>query len=501
MKLVAWKSLRLAVSVGVVMGSMASTARADGIVLESYTGSRPDDATRLLAPLHEELDGRGYLTRERLSRLIEANVSRPALSAEGLPPDFGDRVDRGHKAWIAGLFDDAVAALGPAIEMARANSGAFAQNQALRNKLLKAQIALALSQQRKGDLAEAKSTFGEVLRSFPDAQVSRAKYGPDAYELFESVRKAQGSGGRGRLVVKTPVDSAVVFVNEKFENVGTVTKPDMVPGEYRTYVRLGKEASRVHRVTIERDRETTISIDPAQDAALHTTPSWSGFVFANADDRERLEARYAVELARAARAGSVVVVGFDDVKGRPSLVGALVDLNNMKEIRRASLALEPEPSVERIHSLARFLAGDASAADDLDVAVQTDAVTMPAVEATATTEAHAGSRRWMRYTGIAAIAVGAVSAGVGVKFGLDARDYDDELTQTCAVSCTPDQARVLTSDRDTAKRNAIITGSVGVAAIATGVVLLVLSREHHGPPAVALTPTPHGAVASMSFRL
>jgi hypothetical protein len=475
-------------------------ARADGIVLESYTGTRPDDATRILAPLHEELDGRGYTSRERLARAFEASVSRPALTAEGLPPDFADRVDRGHKAWIAGRFDDAVATLVPAVELARANAGAFAQNQALRDKLRKALVALALSQQRKGDLAEAKSTFGEVLRSFPDAQVSRAQYGPDAYELFESVRKANGTDGRGRLIVKAPVDGAVVFVNERFENVGTLTKPDVVPGEYRVYVQVGRQSSRVHRVVVERDRDTTLALDPLLDATLQTTPRWTGFVFSSAGEREQREARFAVDVARAAKATSVVVVGFDNVKGRPSLIGALIDLQTAKEIRRASLALEPEPTIERIRSLARFLAGDAAAARGLDVLVQTAPVT--AASAPEQTLSRPGGRRWMRWTGIAAIGLGAVGGGFAVKFGLDARDLDARLVETCKVSCTPDQARTLTDDRDGSKRNAIISASVGIAAITTGIVLLVMSRDRApDAPTVSWTPTEGGAVAWLRFDL
>ena len=52
--------------------------------------------------------------------------------------------------------------------------------------------ALALSQQRKGDLAAARDTFQELLRSYPDAEISRGTYGPDAHGLFESVRRDLG---------------------------------------------------------------------------------------------------------------------------------------------------------------------------------------------------------------------------------------------------------------------------------------------------------------------
>ncbi|MDX2088266.1 MAG: hypothetical protein SFX73_10470 [Kofleriaceae bacterium] len=470
------------------MVAMGRVAEADGVVIESFTGTRPADATRVLAPLHEELDARGYLTRERLQRTFEANVSRPAQTGEGLPPDFGERVERGHKAWISGRFDDAVATLVPTIELARANAGAFAQNQPLREKLLKALIALALSQQRKGDLADAKSTLAEVLRSFPEASVSRAQYGPDAYALFESVRQAAGSGGRGRLVVKTPTESEVVFVNERFENVGTVTKPDLIPGAYRVYVQAAKQTSRVHRIVIERDRETVLAIDPKLDATLRTEPSWTGFLWASPAEREQHEARFAVNIAQAAKATSVVVVGFDLVRGRPSLTGVLVDLQTAREIRRASLALEPEPTMERVRSLGRFLAGDA-ASPDLEVAVSE----APALSSAPGTAVPRSPVRWKKWTGIAALALGVGGASFAVKFGLDARTAGNDLERVCSVSCTSAEAMELTRVQDHARTRAIIAGSVGGALLVGGIVLLVSARSPSTASHVTVTVAPREA--------
>jgi hypothetical protein len=54
----------------------------------------------------------------------------------------------------------------------------------------------------------------------------------------------------------------------------------------------------------------------------------------------------------------VVVVGLDTVRGRAAVVGSLVSLQTGREIRRASVALEPDPSTERLRALARYLAGE-----------------------------------------------------------------------------------------------------------------------------------------------
>src|SRR5687768_3395153 len=65
-----------------------SAARADNIVLESYTGERPADAPRLLAPVLEELALKKFTAGDGVARLFEAQVSHAAMQHKGWPPDF-----------------------------------------------------------------------------------------------------------------------------------------------------------------------------------------------------------------------------------------------------------------------------------------------------------------------------------------------------------------------------------------------------------------------------
>jgi hypothetical protein len=467
-----------------------SASHAQGIVLESYTGKRPDDIARLLAPFHEELASRGYASGDTLARRYEATVSRPALAKDGLPSDFEDCIERGHKAWSAGRYDEAISALGPMIDAAHASSGAFAQNQPLRARLLKALIAYALSQQRTGDLADAKVTLAEILRSFPDTELSRTQYGPDVFELYEAVRRAHQH--RGRLAIKVPTDTTVVFVNERFENVGNVNKADVVPGEYRVYLQDANQLSRVHRVLVKADQTSELAIDIDRDAVLRTSASWTGFAFANAGERARLEARSAVDFARAVHAKSVIVVGLDFANGRQAIVGVLLDLRTGREIRRAHLSFDPEPTSERIRALARFLAGEAAMAD-LDVQVAEAKPEEPKPDV-----AKRGGRRWMLWTGIAAIGVGLGGGVLALDFVGDAHDAGDELKRVCAVSCTSAQSRTLEGRQDRANRNAIISGVAGGLVAATGVVFIALSRGSPSTSSVALVPRAGGAVATYS---
>lgn len=474
--------LRAVVLVFVLVG----TASADGVVVESFTGKRSSYATQVLAPLHDELTLRGFAPTEAITRTYELRVSRPSTTP--LPTDFAGAVERGHKAWIAGRFDEAIDTLVPLVRSAHASSAMIAQNQAHRDRLLKALVALALSHQRRGDIAEAKETLTEILRSFPDAELSRATYGPEAYQLFETVRRDVGRSGRARLAIKAP-DSAVVFINERFENVGSLNKPDLIPGPYRIFVQLGKQTSRTYTIELKTDDERTLSFDGAYDTALHTSP-WTGFEFTTSNAREANENRYATRFAGEVGASAVVVIGIDVVRDRPALVGSLVDMRTNRDIRRASLALEPVPSEARIRALARFLGGE-DPVEGLDVEVGGSAVEQLKPIAARS------NRQWMLWTGIGGTVVGiAAGGGLALKLQLDARAAADELERTCQVSCTPDQVRALQDEQRTATRNAIIAGVAGGAITLTGIVFIIASRLGSSSSAsvMSLAPTPGGVV-------
>jgi hypothetical protein len=77
----------------------------DGVVIESYGGPRPAGATRALQTVFEELmkresqAGPGFVAGvDVVGRRFETRVSRPAVTAVGLPPEFAAQIDAGHKA-------------------------------------------------------------------------------------------------------------------------------------------------------------------------------------------------------------------------------------------------------------------------------------------------------------------------------------------------------------------------------------------------------------------
>jgi len=465
-----------------------ATASADdgyGIVVESYTGGRPAEATKALQPVLRELAARGFLAgADAVGAKFEAQVSRPALSAQGLPADFAEQIERGHRAWITGAFDQAVSVLGPIVDAAHANSGEFARNPAIRERLQKAMIALALSQQRRGDPSAARATFTELLRSFPDAQVTKGTYGPDAATLYEQTKKEHAAAPRGRLLVKLANENAEVFINERLERKGTTVK-ELTAGEYRVIVQLADRQSRTHVVAIKANEEVNLTVDLAFDAVVHSSPEWTGFAFATAADRESSEAGFAAQLAKRVGGAGVVVVGFDQVRGRPAIVGSLVSLVNGREIRRASLALEPAPAEDRLRALAKFLAGEVATADiDVELAGEPGVMTPltgPRVAPSASSGRWGG---WMWITGI--VAVGGLGAGA-VLLALDG---------TCPGGSTDPNCPDLYS-----------TAAPGWAALGAGAVFagatiyLFVTRSPSKPASTAyVIPTADGAIAGFATR-
>jgi hypothetical protein len=334
-----------------------SLARAgDAVIIESYVGPRPKDATRVLEPLFDELTKLDFVGgSDVVGRRFESHASRPSATAVGLSPTFVADVDRGHNAWIQGQFDVAMKELVPLIQSAHANGAAFAKDTSLRESLRKAEIALALTYLRSGDRRVTKDMFQEILRSF-DATLSRSSYGPDAFDQFEQARKALEAEGKGTLVIKERSGGAI-YVNERFHDVGEV-KLQLYPGKYRVFAKLqGNQFSRTHLVDVVAREEVKLALDADFDSTIHTTPTWSGLAFVSAGEREKLEPKYAATFAKEIDASSVAVIGIEQVRGRPVVFGALVSLLNGVDIRRATVALDPAPPETMLRGLARFIYG------------------------------------------------------------------------------------------------------------------------------------------------
>ena len=461
-----------------------------GIVLESYTGVRHEDAARLVGPVLDELTTRGYVVGyDGVGRKFETEVSRPGRTAAGLPADFIGGIDRGHRAWVKGAFEDAVRILSPLIEAAHANAAIVAQDAGVRDAVKSGLIDLALAQHGNGDPGAARETIAELLRAFPDAVISRATHGPVAFELFDSTRRALAAGGKGTLSIEVTDTSTVIFLDERYERVGSVSRTDLIPGTYRVYASAGQRTGRIYEVAVRAGAETRLTIDGGFDSVLHIAPGWTGLLFHSGAERERLETTYAAKFARMAHASAAIVVGVDTVRGRLAVVGALVSLHSGREIRRASVALDPDPSTTRLRALARYLAGDDDAKGSVDVEAigEGGAVVGDGRRDTGGDRRPASDSRWgvLRF-----ITAGAGVAAAGVGTYLLVLDGDCKSTVTPPTPC-PDVYENSTAGW------ALVGG--GAALIGVGIYMFATNAKE-APPVAIVPDRRGGAIATVTLR-
>jgi hypothetical protein len=86
--------------------------------------------------------------------------------------------------------------------------------------------------------------------------------------------------------------------------------------------------------------------------------------------------------------------------------------------------------------------------------------------------------RSLRMGGLITLAAGALSLGVGVKFGLDAQDIAEELSGPRDMWTQEDRERF--ADGESAERTAVILMGVGGAAVLTGTVLYLVGLGRDG---------------------
>ncbi len=352
---------RLLMGLAVVALLSPSPAWAATVVLEAYSEKRPANATEILAPALDEFRERGFLAGpDVVGAQLEERESRPGGSLDDKEVDvITQLVGDGFEAWLRGEFENATSMLGKALEKLRANPAAITRAQGLRKLVEQALVGYALAQARLGHQDVADSTMSEFFRSFPDAEFSRATYGPEALALYQRVKKTMDEQGHGTLFVDSDDPTAVFFINERYEATGKIAKKGLWPGTYRVFVQHGNEDGRLHVVKVEANRETVLNVDWSFDASLVSSPGWAGFLFDSAVEQKSLMGPHAVRAGRALEASTVVVIGIGQVSGQAVVVGSVWDARTGQPTRAASVFVEPGEQGERwLRALARFLAGD-----------------------------------------------------------------------------------------------------------------------------------------------
>jgi hypothetical protein len=108
--------------------------------------------------------------------------------------------------------------------------------------------------------------------------------------------------------------------------------------------------------------------------------------------------------------------------------------------------------------------------------------------------------RTKRLAGIGVAAAGALALGTGVYFGLEARSASAEIDGVFRSGGTWSEDLRRTEERGK-RASTLMIGftAAGTAALATGALLYYLGHRDAGDPALALQPTPGGALLSLGW--
>jgi hypothetical protein len=460
----------------------------DPIVVEGRVGEAPPDGALLLAPVLAELSRSGFAGPGAVAGRIDQTLSRPArLLGDEEAAEAIRAIEGGYKQFVAGKFDAAIQEIERGLAPLRAAPAAVIGNTERRDAVMRGLIGLALAHKRRGREVQAADAMKELVRSFPDREVSNKSYGPEPREFFEAVRRDLGRDGKGAIAVDLDDDRTVVFVNERYAGAGDVKVNDLYPGTYRLFLQQGNQLGRIHEVVVEPGATATVNLSWQLDAMLRTD---GGAALRFDDDAARrdLEARFAVRLARALGAPSVVVLGIRENRGRRSVVGAFYAADSTRPLRSGAVAVEPvAPGRDRLEALARLLAGDDAAAALVAPLAEEPVVSADAGAQAAPRDRDVGGRplriwKWVALgAGVAAMAGGAT------------------LLALHEPPPEPGDGRGL-SRRDT-RTAGIVTGSAGVALTGLGVYFFVRDRrdaraeEARGPDRAALVPLDGGGAA------
>ena len=349
--------------IGATLGAVRP-AGAGPIVLEAYGGERPADADRLLAPVLAELERGGFPAPRQVAAQVEDRLSRSAGA-----PDQEEvaaalaAIEAGYKQYLSGQFEPAIAGLGRGLAALSSAPAAVIGQGERREAILRGLVGLAMSHRRLGRQTEATAAMAELVRSFPDREISYKDYGPEPRDFYQKVQRELGADGKGSLAIDVDDDRTVVFINERYAGVGDVTATDLYPGRYRVFVQQGGAQGRVHLVDVQPDTRATLALSWRLDAALQSGERGVWLALADEETRTSEEPRLAVRVARAVGATSVVVLGIRDNRGRRSVVGAVYSADSTRPLRSGAVAVEPAPPADdRLVALGRLLAGDEAAA-------------------------------------------------------------------------------------------------------------------------------------------
>lgn len=352
------KRLAIRACVAAALAGSAGTTYANDtrIAIESYVGVRPAEVTKSMTYLGVALERWDFTAQPAaLKKQLGARVVYPGLEdLRFTARSFSKQVEAGLNAVVNEQYQLAARILVSALESAHRNSLVLARDPKSRESRLEALIYLARAYKHLGKLAERDEVMIEVLRSYPDKVMTAKKYGPDAEEIYEAVKRTVDRSGRGRLSVEVTDPDAVIYVDEIVRGRGKTLLGNLLPGLHRVLVDGANGAARQYRVVVRANQQARLAIDWEVDSVL-VTGTWVGFQIPTEKDRER-EGPLARKLAGDhTDAVMIAVLSATRVDRRIVVSGTLHAVVSGKVARVGRVELTGRGDNQKLDQLAAFL--------------------------------------------------------------------------------------------------------------------------------------------------
>ena len=362
-----------------VLAVSAGGARADEnrIAIECYVGPRPSDVAPVMARLRAALAQQRFTTEPAaLKKQLGEHVVSPGIADPRFTTQaFSKQVEGGLNAVVNEQYELAVRILAAALESASRNSLVLARDPKSREARLEALIFLARAYKHLGKTAARDEAMTEVIRSYPDKVITAKKYGPDAEEIYEAVKRSVVRGGLGRLSIEVTDPNAILYVDETARGRGKTLLGDLLPGPHRVLVEPPSGESRQFAVTVLANQHTRLNVDWDVESVL-VTGDWVGFQLPTEKDRER-EGVLAMRLAGShTSAVMIAVVTAIRVNRRLVVSGTVYAVGTGAAWRSGHVELTGRGDDKRLDQLAAYL-GFQAIGDDVTVVDRTSREAKP----------------------------------------------------------------------------------------------------------------------------
>lgn len=323
------------------------------IAIQSYASKIPEEGPNYASYLLRTMGPQAPLHGDALRAFLESRMSRDPGVVTGAD-ELRAAVTRGRLQFIEGEYAQAIRLLGDARHSMLQRQALMAADQTLRSQLHRATLFLAHAYLRLQDNAKAVSLVSEVVRSYPDRELSLVQHGPQLVDLYKRVRLDMRDQKLGSLAVVTEPAGCMVFVNERYVGLSPTQVSKLYPGKYRVYAQRPGELGRTHEVDITGEN-TQLNIDFGLDRALRTRPTVT-LLYPTRNDMARYEKQHAITVARRLGATEVVVLGIRRYQGRQGIQATVLAVSTGRVLRSGMVAIEPtSPTPAEVKALGHFL--------------------------------------------------------------------------------------------------------------------------------------------------